>query len=138
MILTRALTQTTKIAKVLPRTVTQSSRAAFASVPHESEDEPPKQKNSFGGKFDWEDPLNFKSLLTDEEVRVFEHTNHHCHVSFQLEQIAHPMTNHNHMYYTLLYKRRPFKKRPTPSASKNFNLKSSWPIVTKLHSITMT
>jgi glutaryl-CoA dehydrogenase len=83
MILTRALTQTTKIAKVLPRTVTQSSRAAFASVPHESEDEPPKQKNSFGGKFDWEDPLNFKSLLTDEEAAIQEAANSFCQQELQ-------------------------------------------------------
>ena len=87
MILTRALTQTTKLAKVLPRTVTQSSLAAFASVPHETDDEPPKQKNSFGGKFDWEDPLNFKSLLTEEEVRVFDHQHFTFRGSFQLTNL---------------------------------------------------
>lgn len=133
MILTRALTQTTKLAKVLPRTVTQSSLAAFASVPHETDDEPPKQKNSFGGKFDWEDPLNFNSLLTEEEVRVFDHQHFTFRVSFQLTNL---FFDDESQSYTAL--RWPFKKPPTPSASKNFNLKSSWPIVTKLHSITTT
>jgi hypothetical protein len=42
--------------------------AAFATIPHSEDEEPPKVKNSFGGKFDWQDPLNFKSLLTEEEV----------------------------------------------------------------------
>lgn len=68
MILSRAIAQTSKLVKVAPRSATQVSRAAFASLPQVSDDEPPKQKNSFGGKFDWEDPLNFKSLLTEEEV----------------------------------------------------------------------
>jgi hypothetical protein len=69
MILTRA---TAKLAKLAPQATTQISRAAFfSSLPHDVDDEPPKQKNSFGGKFDWADPLNFKSLLTEEEVRDF-------------------------------------------------------------------
>jgi len=68
MILTRALPQATRqVARVAQR-ATAASRATFASLPHDADDEPPKQKNSFGGKFDWEDPLNFKSLLTEEEV----------------------------------------------------------------------
>ena len=68
MILSQAVAHTAKLVKVTPRSVTQASRAAFASLPQVSDDEPPKQKKSFGGKFNWEDPLNFKSLLTEEEV----------------------------------------------------------------------
>ncbi len=35
---------------------------------HHDEHEPPKKKNVFGAKYDWQDPLNFKSLLTEDEV----------------------------------------------------------------------
>lgn len=35
---------------------------------HHDDHEPPKKKNVFGAKYDWQDPLNFKSLLTEDEV----------------------------------------------------------------------
>ena len=71
MILTRALTRAAlkECSRAAPRAARHAQRAAFASLPHDhTDDAPPKQKNSFGGKFNWEDPLNFKSLLTEEEV----------------------------------------------------------------------
>ena len=44
----------------------------FSTARHEDDsrnEAPSKFKNAFGAYFDWEDPLNYKSLLTDEEVR---------------------------------------------------------------------
>jgi hypothetical protein len=53
--------------KITASRATHASRA-FVSLPHDVDDKLPRQKNAFGGRFDWEDPLNFKSLLTEDEV----------------------------------------------------------------------
>ena len=43
-----------------------------SSAEHHGEDhEVVEQRNAFGGsKYDWEDPFRFKTLLTEEEVRI--------------------------------------------------------------------
>ena len=41
----------------------------FSTAHHEDDiDSPPPIKNTFGGSYNWEDPLCIKSSLTDEEV----------------------------------------------------------------------
>lgn len=56
----------------------------FSTARHDDDIEaPPKIQNSFGGHFHWEDPLNFKSLLTDEEVAIQEAANAFCQQELQ-------------------------------------------------------
>ena len=41
----------------------------FSTAHHEDDiDSPPPIKNTFGGSYNWEDPLCIKSSLTEEEV----------------------------------------------------------------------
>ena len=64
--------------------VTNAARVvgrAFASLPSDSGDggSPPKIHNSFAGPgYDWQDPLRFRGLLTDEETAVWDMAQSFC------------------------------------------------------------
>jgi len=53
-------------------TTTKTNRTFSTAHDHDSgvDNAPPKIKNSFGGHFQWDDPLCIKSSLTEEEVRL--------------------------------------------------------------------
>ena len=50
--------------------LTPTTTTTFSTAHHDVDDidSPPPIKNTFGGSYNWEDPLSIKSSLTDEEV----------------------------------------------------------------------
>ena len=52
-------------------TVASSERALSTAHRHDHDDDdgPPPKKNTFGGDFNWKDPLCIANSLTDDEVR---------------------------------------------------------------------
>ena len=52
-------------------TVASSERALSTAHRHDHDDGPPPKKNTFGGDFNWKDPLCIANSLTDDEVRRY-------------------------------------------------------------------
>ena len=68
---TVALARLTTTATANDTNNTRTFSTARHDDDHDSEGGPPPSKNTFGGHFDWMDPLNIKSQLTEEEVHSF-------------------------------------------------------------------
>jgi len=66
-------------------TTTKTNRTFSTAHDHDSgvDNAPPKIKNSFGGHFQWDDPLCIKSSLTEEEVSIQEAANAFCQQELQ-------------------------------------------------------
>mgnify|MGYP001046690075 CR=1 FL=1 len=59
---------------IVQSTTVVSSNRAFSTAhrhDHNDDDGPPPQKNTFGGDFNWKDPLCIANSLTDDEVRRY-------------------------------------------------------------------
>ena len=63
--------QTTNRKFVLSTTIASSKRAFSTAHHHDHDDGPPPMKNTFGGDFNWKDPLCIANSLTDDEVRIY-------------------------------------------------------------------
>mmetsp|Transcript_21514 Transcript_21514/g.46761 ORF Transcript_21514/g.46761 Transcript_21514/m.46761 type:complete len:463 (+) Transcript_21514:269-1657(+) len=62
--------------------LTKTTRS-FSTARNDDIETPPKIKNTFGASFDWKDPLNYKSSLTDEEAAIQEAANAFCQNELQ-------------------------------------------------------
>jgi len=94
MILSRAVTRgalktscraisTVNPALIVTARVPGERKFSTARDDHHDDHEPPKKKNVFGAKYDWQDPLNFKSLLTEDEIAIQEAANSFCQQELQ-------------------------------------------------------
>ena len=119
--------------------LTRSPSRTFATVHHDDDESLPTRKNSFGGKFEWDDALQFKDLLTDEEVRSLRLIWYHS-TSWAFCSLTYMYWVACSQLFTLtwLNNRLQSKKQPIHFVNKNSNLKSFLPIVTKFISTTMT
>eukprot|EP00578_Thalassiosira_sp_NH16_P013969 CAMPEP_0181126060 /NCGR_PEP_ID=MMETSP1071-20121207/27405_1 /TAXON_ID=35127 /ORGANISM="Thalassiosira sp., Strain NH16" /LENGTH=451 /DNA_ID=CAMNT_0023211591 /DNA_START=40 /DNA_END=1395 /DNA_ORIENTATION=- len=65
------------------RLTTGTTTRKLSTARDDDSESPPKIKNAFGAEFHWEDPLNVKRSLTDEEVAIQEAANSFCQQELQ-------------------------------------------------------
>ncbi|EED90951.1 precursor of hydrogenase glutaryl-coa dehydrogenase [Thalassiosira pseudonana CCMP1335] len=76
--------------------LTRSPSRTFATVHHDDDESLPTRKSSFGGKFEWDDALQFKDLLTDEEIAIQEAANSFCQQELQPQIL---LANRNEVHF---------------------------------------
>lgn len=65
--------------KVITRGVSSRiKRVLFSTARHDDSSEAEEMHNAFGGRYDWEDPLCFREMLSDEETAVWDAARSFC------------------------------------------------------------